>query len=395
MRTGNYFPTERQAMLELFPIKLVGGFIAIDYHLGCAGCSFCLSRRHPLWRAVFDQGYHLDLFSFTLEIAISLLHGMKPFSKAKIPVRLSHNTDLAYQWDFCTGLYSLLPGDHPVIMLTRRPLTGPQTGFFHGQKNLLLKMTITPPSKLLGIDSPVAGLVDSAVRIHPDNLYLSIGPIVRDNLQSVAVILKRIPPGTWIDLKPLSVSGIPGMRETMLPMADELEALRTRAWEMGLIVTDFSVCKIRQHLSRPFYKARIALPDPEKICLACRNRNLCFQTEDVTETNIKVRRATEDIGLELGGLELQPDGVFRYECGIPASKGDETYLSEMTGYPIRLASTIQGAEGGCFSLEDAASHLRWQAARTMAWDKLEALVEPVWRRLQTELKPAICDNKIP
>ena len=45
-------PDDETTLRELFPLKLVGGFIALDQHVGCFGCKWCLSRRHALCTVV-------------------------------------------------------------------------------------------------------------------------------------------------------------------------------------------------------------------------------------------------------------------------------------------------------------------------------------------------------
>ena len=40
LRHKEYYGDE----LELAPVRLLGGFVNVDTHLGCIGCSFCVQR---------------------------------------------------------------------------------------------------------------------------------------------------------------------------------------------------------------------------------------------------------------------------------------------------------------------------------------------------------------
>lgn len=168
--------TRERALLELFPIKLIGGFIAVDDHVGCHGCNFCLSRRHSLWKPVFKKGWHLDNVFSSPDEAAELLSGMRPFRQARVPVRFGHNTDSFYQWDFGESLYRLLPNDNPFIFMTRFPVPEKHIELFQGQPNLLLKLTITPSSSSLAFDTDVEELLTVAERIPPENLFVLIRP---------------------------------------------------------------------------------------------------------------------------------------------------------------------------------------------------------------------------
>ena len=152
---------EQGAIRELFPIKLVGGFITLDNVAGCVGCSFCLSRRHPIWRHIFKGNIKIDNVFDSPEGAYTLLRDMVPFYRARVPLRFGHNTDARFQWAFGRQLYSLLPKEQPFIVMTRFPLEKEDLGWFKGQSNLLLKLSLTPSSKSLRVKSDVWSILKS------------------------------------------------------------------------------------------------------------------------------------------------------------------------------------------------------------------------------------------
>lgn len=371
-------------ILELFPIKLVGGFIAADFHVGCLGCSFCLSRRHPLWVSAFDAGYCLRPNFLSPEEIAGHLTGMLPFSRARVPVRFGHNSDASFQWDFGTRLYEMLPEENPFIMLTRFPLCKKRTSFFNGQPNLLLKMTITPKSRILHTAPDIDGLIATAAHIHPDNLYVLIGPVASDSIDQVVPILERLPEGTWLDIKPLTVTGIPGMNDGFRPSGGQIDQLRDIAARMGFRVTDFFGCVLRRNFNRKFYKAGTAAAYIRKTCVACRNHAVCFAPVDVADIDQRVRTEAAVIDLPLADLAPK-NGELIYNSKKPVSRGDETYLSELAEYPVKISNTLPGSQGGCFSLEDDAIHTRWEKTGMFPFSDIYRYAEEIYRQMLPKL----------
>ncbi len=212
-----------QNILELFPVKLVGGFITVDYHIGCQGCSFCLSRRYKLWRKLYRDNFHTDPGFIKPEGIYKILTNMKSFYKAKVPVRFGHNTDAGLQSDFGMKLFSLFGKDNPFIYLTRNPVNEKFVKLINGKPNFLLKMTITPPSKLLNIDTDVSAIIESIKNCDPENLFVLIGPLVKDNISNVRNIIRMLPKGITLDIKPVTINRIPGLNKNMLPDTEEIK----------------------------------------------------------------------------------------------------------------------------------------------------------------------------
>ena len=350
----------RAALLELFPLKLVGGFITVDQHVGCVGCRFCLSRRHPLWLRAFAHRYHADEGFETSEEVAGLLGAMRPFTEARVPVRFGHNTDSRFQWDFGASLYRQLPRHNPFIFMTRFPVPGRHHDLFQGQPNLLLKMTITPPSRSLGVQTDVAAILRSIRRLPPGNIYFLVGPLARDNLDGAREIMDALPVGSWADAKSLTRDGIPGMGSVTVPTPAELEDLRERGRRRSITTTDFFGCLLRRGLGRPFYKIDAADGYLARTCQLCHQQPSCTASRPPEEIEAAVRGAAREIDLQLLAATHLGPHTTRFDCVQPASRGDETYLSELLDHRVLLSSVPEGSEGGSFCLLDPHVLRRWE-----------------------------------
>ncbi len=375
-------PDTRPELLELFPIKLVGGFIAVDDHVGCRGCNFCLSRRHDLWKDVFAKNFHRDGAFESPEQAYSLLCQMRSFTEAKVPVRFGHNTDSVYQWDFGRALFEMAPSGNPFIFMTRFPLPEKHTDLFRGQPNLLTKVTITPPSKALDIDTDVDAILASIQSVPLNNIYFLIGPIAADNLQGAGAVLDRLPKGAWADVKRLTTSGIPGMDKIDLPSEEEIDELRRRGADRGLIITDYFGCVFRRSLRRPFYKQDGAPDYIGKACESCFQREICLSGGNPLFVETKARGAALKIGLILGGAHHLGPHTTRFECDTPTSRGDETYLSELLNHRILLSSVPSGSEGGSFGGTERKVLRRWERHGMFPAREIEQLSEQIEESLR-------------
>lgn len=378
--------TERTEAAELFPVKLVGGFIAVDYHVGCVGCSFCISRRHPFLSDLFRSGLSLDSSHLKPDDVFHILSQMKPFYHAKVPVRFGHNTDAGFQWAFGEQLYQYLPADNFMIMLTRFPLNDKQTRLFDQQTNLLLKVTITPPSRILNVSTDVQALIRTIKNVPPENVYVLIGPIVKDNIHQVEPILNQLDAGLWIDIKPLTVEGIPGMADDFLAPHQDIERLRTRAFDQGFFVTDYFGCKLRINFDRPFYKARSSPEYIRRVCRSCKNQDRCFQPIDVQATMKKIIAEGETIGLKIHFSGLK-NNTLQCTCDQPTARGDETFLSERVGCGVRFLQT--GIEDtACEACDnDILIHRRWENFGMMPYHRIyNRFVESMYDRVKRDIQ---------
>lgn len=368
------------AIRELFPIKLVGGFIAVDEHVGCLGCNFCLSRRHPIWRSVFEAGAHLGGALGDPAAASDLLLRMRPFTEARVPVRFGHNTDASYQWEFGAALYKRLQAENPFIFMTRFALEQERLLLFRGQSNLLAKISITPPSRFLSPLVDPALVLRSWLDAPPENVYFLIGPIAADSVAKARELLRSLPSGAWADVKPLTRQGIESMAEVPLPSEREIEDLRTEGRDRGLVMTDFFGCRLRPRLGRGFYKTDGVPAYMTEVCRQCDARERCFSPHGSgIEDEIRVDAA--NIGLDLGRASRLGPRTTRFECPVPASRGDETFLSELHDHRVLLSSVPEGSQGGSFCIEDEAVLRRWEKAGMFPAREVQAAAERLHSRV--------------
>jgi hypothetical protein len=307
---------------------------------------------------------------------------MKPFTKARVPLRFGHNTDALFQWEFGERLYKSIPEENPYIFMTRFPLDEKRIKLFQGQPNLLLKQTITPNSRSLNIKTHVKEILKWAYQVPAHNVFFLVGPLVKDNLNEAREIIEALPKGAWVDLKPLTKAGIPGIEDIEVPSEREIEPLRDLARGRKMTVTDYFGCRFRIPLNRPFYKAHDAPEYVSVECRQCENRMLCFQEKDKEPLEHSIRREAAEIGLKLDSSSWLSPGTTLFACETPASRGDETYLSELFNHRVLLSSIPDGSQGGSFCLEDEEVHKRWEQTGMFPTSQVERRAEKVIKNLQ-------------
>ncbi len=360
LQTGNPFEALSEELIELFPIKLIGGFISIDSHIGCSGCSFCLARRSSLCERLFTENIHHDPAWLTASLLFMQLRQMPSFREARVPIRFGHNTDASFQWEIGVALASMMPEGYPFVMLTRQPVPAHRLKQLTFASDAILKLTITPTSELLDHSPDLQALIETAHNTPKERLFVLIGPVADDSIEHVEELLEALPPGIFLDIKPVTVESIPGLSERMTPHEHEVEALRQLASSMGFFVTDYFTCLTRSRARRPFFKFRTA---PEYMMLSCQNCPnfaVCQEPIDEESVAVQVQLLAASLGLMAGKHQREADGTLRFAVDKPISRGDETFLSEMVNYPIRLDGRTAGTEGGCFSTEAATVLQRWE-----------------------------------
>lgn len=369
---------------ELFPIKLVGGFVAVDNHVGCLGCSWCLCRRQPLWQKVFLQDHHVSGAFASVDQAALLLTDMLPIIRAKVPIRFGHNTDAAFQWSFGEALYRRLPSDQPFIFMTRFPLLEDRRRLLQGQPNLLVKVSITPTSPSLAgsemIDSEA--VLASLASLPAANLFILLGPLTADNMTGAQSLLRRLPEGVWVDFKPLTREGIPGMSSVQLPDPEAMTQLYHLAKQFGIMTTDFFGCRMRMSLARSFYKTD-ERPDYryQGVCQSCVRSDHCW-TPHGPETVAAIRHEAAAIGLTLTTATALGQRSTLFHCLEAAGRGDETYLSERFDHGVTLSSVPAGSQGGSFFLEQETVLERWERTGMFPTTTIRAMAETLANRLR-------------
>lgn len=358
---------------EFFPIKPIGAFLALDFVLGCSfGCRFCISRRHRVREALFSLGKVLRL-PMTPDEARAWLDEMPSF-RAGVQIRIGHDSDAGFQFDPAAALVRALPRDKSVVWLSRKPLGERERGFFaEDRPNLLLKLTATPRSPLLGVTADPLVLVGSTLGLPSAHLFWVVGPLAADSEAEACRVIDALPADSHVHLKPLNQAGVPEM-ENVAPISDEaLRRLEQRAVRRGLTVTEWFCRRSLSPLGRGFFDVDkiAAQPASEKrerelaVCATCPSRTLCHAPLDEDSFRKKLADGLGALGLTpLAPARRLSARRFEIDVAEPASRGDETWLAHALGEPVsvRLSTREAGtSEGGAFCNVDDAVLRRWEA----------------------------------
>jgi hypothetical protein len=123
------------------------------------------------------------------------------------------------------------------------------------------------------------------------------------------------------------------------------------------------------------------------VCRNCDQNELCYCERRKTPRFDLIRRHAAGIGLEFGEIKEIGHRSVLAECTQPTSRGDETYLSEITGTRIIISSVPPGSEGGTFDQTPEEILVRWEshgllpvtALRKLARDALQSWHDNGWQ----------------
>jgi hypothetical protein len=332
------------ATVELAPVRLIGGFVCVDSHLGCAGCHFCLNRRYPAQRAVLERRLHHEWAEVGLppEALAALVAGLPAVTRGGVPIRFGHLSDLAFEVAGAAAVLSALPATHPVMVLTRFAPSREVERLLRAHSNALLHVSVTPPVPG-AIDSEVDALeVLAALREVPARqLFVMVGPLVEGSQSGVERVLAAVPPGAAVGFKPLAAEGVP-FPVGVAPLSEaEVGLLAAKARALGLEVPPMAGCRLRTNLGLPFFRHRELVAQSPRACGACANQAVCASVR-APEDEVLVREAA-GIGLEVQGVERLPHGV-QLRVASPVARADEAYLSELLRWPVFLTGITRGGE---------------------------------------------------
>jgi hypothetical protein len=359
-------PTRRRAkeaftgLAELAPVRLIGGFVCVDSHLGCVGCSFCLNRRYPLQRVVLERRLHRGWGAAGLppDRLGALVAALPAVRRGGVPIRFGHASDLAFEVDGARALLAALPPDRPAMLLTRFPPSAEVAALVADHPNALLHLSVTPPGPGLdpGAVDPLQALA-AAAAVPPARLFVALGPLVEGSEGAATRLLEAVPPGAAVGLKPLAREGVP-FETGAAPLASAgLAALLARSKALGLSTPPMAGCRLRANLARPFFRHRELLVEAPGACAACANLAACAAVP--LPDDEALRTELEVLGLEPGPTRRGPGGV-EVEVTVEVARADEAYLSEALGLPVYLSGVRRGGAYQVVTL-GAAVLRRWEA----------------------------------
>ena len=356
--------------LELSPVRLLGGFICVDSHIGCAGCTYCLNRRDPLLHRILDENRHIDLAQIGVypKDLFEILSSLPSYTKARVPVRFGHLTDWKYEADEMAEVYSMIPDDYPCVMLTRFPISPAQLPLFCGQKNLLLHISLTPfikgyPEDFIEPDDVIA----SASGIPQKNVLFMLRPLINGHAQAAINILNRLPAGANVAFWGMSTDNIPGIEDLCRIPDYELAEIKTFAKNRGFHVWDFFGCVLRKNLHRPFFKYLEASKRPDSTCCHCANKSVCERAAASVDLK-QIEELLQIVNISFRHIEQYEDYLL-IDTPCPAARAEEVFLSELMNHDVRLSSVHRGQQSGMHIAETQILE-RWQHTSFFPVDRL-------------------------
>ena len=350
--------------MQLLPIKLVPGYIAIDFVAGCIDCNFCVAKRDASIKKLFKSGRRYDLCGS--EQVYFLLNRMPSFNLACIPLRIGNDTDYVFQKVQIQKLIEELPDNYPIVVLTRFPLSQQDVQFFNGRPNVLLKITITPYSSSLYPNLNVDAVTKSLTNLACKHV-VTFGPIVADNVDGCIKLLKefKFSKNSYAYLKALDYCGLHWLNhikaadESSIALAKEvLDDKKVRHLTMIL-------CPLFEQLERGDPRV-VDIPEDEKEnCLQCNSYRICYKSEVIEDK--KLRQILNVIGID--GFIYREKIGYKTICVDPGCKtaiGDEAFVSYMLGQKVRFTNTIKG-------LFDEEIASRWSRCGFFPLDEIQEL----------------------
>lgn len=344
--------------LDFAPLRLLGGFICLDTHLGCWGCSYCLNRRHLELDQLLNRQFHLDLdeIGVTSEALIGYLQNLASFTSASVPLRIGHLTDWKYEWRETGRILSQLPADYPVVLMTRYPLSDASRTIPLKHRNVLLHVTLTPLIKGFEKDYlDPATVVASVAGLNFKQLLFMLRPLVADNLQQTLQVLEILPEQANVCFKGLNVDGIPGMSRLTAIQPLELARLKQIALKKRLQVWDFFGCVFRRNLNLPFFKYREIAGKVDSRCNHCENLPVCGDQPFPSVAFLAKQLKKLDIDYESITIDTQKVTV---KTQTPTARAEEAFLSELLRCDVQF-STVARSDDKSMAFFDQTILKRW------------------------------------
>lgn len=344
--------------LSLAPIKLLGGFICIDFHLGCSGCLYCLNRRHPFLHALLERKIHLDM-PFSPATLAAMVLALPSARDATVPIRLGHMTDWFFQKEATAAFCAVMPADYPMVTMTRYPLDAEQVVLLKHYPHLLVHMTVTPPIPGMADSDPEA-IVASTATLPQEQVVYMLRPLVVNNDVWHQHLLQTLPPGSQVAFGAMSTDSIPNMAHLQPVSCAELDSLRRQARASGLLPLHMFGCSLRQRLQRPFFKYQEVCALPDSHCSICPNERHCRNTLapwTAADRQMLVM-ALARLELSVNDLQYEP-GSVRITTDQPAGRAEEVYLSEWLNRQVLLNTVSRGEAKGIRFLDDTL-YQRWE-----------------------------------
>ncbi len=362
--------------LELGPIRLLGGFICVDFHLGCKGrCRWCLNRRSPLLNSVLENDIQLDYASVGMQVSdiSELVYRLPSFEYGNVPIRIGHLTDWKFEIEASEAFISNLPSEYPVVVMTRYPLSSTQVEMARKYKNLLVHITLTP--YIHGYEREYTDpqlILDSVANAPSESLFFMIRPLIRDNNCEYQALIPRLS-GFNVGFKGMSTDYIPGIGHLKRIETNELNELKANAIGYGASVYDFFGCVLRRNLRIPFFKYEEIRLSGDAPCCDCPNLQYCSEPAELDEMFLKTTLEAMAIHCE---TILQQDKDIYVATSTLTSRTEEVYLSELLCRKVMFNTVNRSTIRNVMEI-DASIYDRWQQSSFYPVEKMKAVTAKI------------------
>lgn len=352
---------ERVDTLNVFsPIRLVNGFIALDFVWGCYRCSFCFNRDQFQFYPPSPCSYPLSPVK-----ALSMLEKL-PSYQAGTLIKIGHNSDQSLQmkpaWDF----YRLIPYKTMLVFYRRKPISREERQLLAtAAGNLLLVVTLTPESRLLNISSHEAWeLLESTAGL--GNCFYEIRPVAQDAIAEAYQFIEHLPAGSIIDIcGVIGSSGGESIRfdPDLSPANAVIQKLKDYAVSLGLRVNCAVNCILRGRQGQGTHWAEKNFSSADKavidFCQNCASFEVCREgiaNEKLDDLLTLAKAKTGITDLQIQTIQKRS---LILTTRIEINRGDQTYLRNLFNCRIKF----EGRENELTDALTEAIYHRWQETK--------------------------------
>jgi len=282
--------------------------------------------------------------TLTPECAARLLLKCQSITKAKVTLKLGHDTDMSLEEPEAQELFLRMPSEHPVVFMRRGKLQNEYKSFYSKKyNNLLVQVTLTPRSSSIDYTNNPFEILDTFREVKT-NMFYVIAPVCLDNIDESKKIISELPAESYVSIKLLTTKNIPGMTGIPEPGAELYDELCSFAEAKGHYVVSYLNCVVRSRLRLPFHKCGEFVSEHNiwqlKWSRNCPVRSACASKINVNSAERKINSALSDLQLTLAEpIKKRAYKTYNVVVNEDVNFGDEAYIRELTNLKVDLIKT--------------------------------------------------------
>jgi len=331
---------------DFYPVKLHASAITVDFLVG--GQTDEVADRLPgaARAALREAGVALDTRVSARKV-LSWLRSM-PSYQVGVQVRLGHD-DTGLAFDKVSELIPLIDAGRSLVYQARRPLAARERAFLStARHNLLIELTATPRSAVLGVTADPLEVVRSAAGLDPAGVHWYVGPLAADGLEDAVRLLESLPRGSRITLRPLPADLLLALQASAGLDVDALARLEQVAHRNGHTVSDWACRNGAARVGRGFSGVDQITGQRDLVhrahdlitCSGCPARTICHGQIDEAAMLRRLPHELQVLGLTATGDPVRTaNRSWQLDVAEPFAPGDETYLSHALGHPVAISLT--------------------------------------------------------